>query len=267
MFIFDFRVDECDKDDNFNDTFYQNDSPSCLYQEETSSLNCHEATEILSSQSILDNVDVYRLQCHTKILKNVCISHLSGGFLLGDIRNASKSDIKKAHDQHSNLVPGVYEGGAKIWECTDDILNFMAEKYSLDWWTRKRVLDLGCGAGLLGINASKEGLVSIFKIMYVLGDWSNWTEFCKGAYIYDVVLTTETIYTPRNQEKLLRCLKAKLKLNGVVILAGKTHYFGVGGGLHQFEARLNAEKCFNYQIVWTSGEGVSRQILLLTRRR
>lgn len=126
-------------------------------EEKTCSLNCHEAAEILPSQSILENVDVYRLQCHTKVLKNVCISHLNGGFLLEDIRNVSNSDIKKAHEQHSDLVPGVYEGGAKIWECTEDILNYMTEKYSQDWWTRKKVLDLGCGAGLLGIYAYKQG--------------------------------------------------------------------------------------------------------------
>ncbi|XP_037892145.1 histidine protein methyltransferase 1 homolog [Glossina fuscipes] len=249
MFKFDVRVDECDKDDNFNDTFYQKDSRSYLYQEETSSLNCHEATEILPSQSILDNVDVYRLQRHTKILKNVCISHLSGGFLLGDISNASKSDIKKAHDQHSDLVPGVYEGGAKIWEYTDDILNFMAEMYSQDWWTPKRVLDLGCGAGLVDIYAYKQGarvdfqdcvcvitipnlLINITEqipleqvfdnVKFYSGNWSESTESCKGSYIYDVILTSETIYNPRNQDKLLRCLKDKSKLNGVDILAAKT---------------------------------------------
>uniref|UniRef100_A0A1B0G9K6 protein-histidine N-methyltransferase n=1 Tax=Glossina morsitans morsitans TaxID=37546 RepID=A0A1B0G9K6_GLOMM len=298
MFKFDFLVDECDKDDNFKDTFCQKDSPSCLSQEETCSLICHEAAEILPSQSILENVDVYRLQCHTKVLKNVCISHLNGGFLLEDIRNASNSDIKKAHEQHSDLVPGVYEGGAKIWECTEDILNYMTEKYSQDWWPRKRVLDLGCGAGLLGIYAYKQGahvdfqdynqdvlqqitlpnllintteqtpLDQVFEnVKFYSGDWSKWTEFCKGSYIYDVILTSETIYNPRNQENLLRCLKDKLKMDGVVILGAKTHYFGVGGGLHQFETLLNADKCFDYQIVWSSREGVSRQILLLTRRR
>lgn len=105
------------------------------------------------------------------------------------------------------------------------------------------------------------------NVKFFSGDWSKWTEFSKGSYIYDVILTSETIYNPRNQENLLRCLKDKLKMDGVVILGAKTHYFGVGGGLHQFETLLNADKSFDYQIVWSSCEGVSRQILLLTRRR
>ena len=47
----------------------------------------------------------------------------------------------------SDIVPSVYEGGLKVWECTRDLLAFLAGQN----FSGKRILDLGCGSGLLGI--------------------------------------------------------------------------------------------------------------------
>lgn len=87
------------------------------------------------------------------------------GFLLEDIKENDSSglDIKKAEDQHSDLIPGVYEGGAKIWECTDDLLKYLAENYTDEKWQKSNVLDLGCGSGLLGIYAFKKGSKVTFQ--------------------------------------------------------------------------------------------------------
>nr|XP_006011932.1 PREDICTED: histidine protein methyltransferase 1 homolog [Latimeria chalumnae] len=53
-----------------------------------------------------------------------------------------------------DLLSGAYEGGLKIWECTFDLLTYLqAAGVEL---AEKRVLDLGCGAGLLGILALKK---------------------------------------------------------------------------------------------------------------
>lgn len=50
-----------------------------------------------------------------------------------------------------DIIPGVYEGGCKVWECTLDLLKFMSENnINLEG---KKVLDIGCGHGLLGIAA------------------------------------------------------------------------------------------------------------------
>uniref|UniRef100_A0A8C3BG28 protein-histidine N-methyltransferase n=1 Tax=Cairina moschata TaxID=8855 RepID=A0A8C3BG28_CAIMO len=59
--------------------------------------------------------------------------------------------VWKSISAHSDLIPGVYEGGLKIWECTFDLLEYLAEA-GLQF-ANKAVLDLGCGAGLLGIAA------------------------------------------------------------------------------------------------------------------
>lgn len=63
--------------------------------------------------------------------------------------------ISKSVSSHSDLIPGVYEGGLKIWECTFDLLTYFT-KASVEF-TGQKVLDLGCGSGLLGITACKGG--------------------------------------------------------------------------------------------------------------
>ncbi|KFV39745.1 Histidine protein methyltransferase 1, partial [Gavia stellata] len=61
--------------------------------------------------------------------------------------------VSKSVSSRSDLIPGVYEGGLKIWECTFDLIDYFSEAEIQ--FTNKKVLDLGCGAGLLGIVALK----------------------------------------------------------------------------------------------------------------
>ncbi|NXS98638.1 MET18 methyltransferase, partial [Jacana jacana] len=63
--------------------------------------------------------------------------------------------VSKSVSSHSDLIPGVYEGGMKIWECTFDLIDYFSEAEIR--FTNKTVLDLGCGAGLLGIVALQGG--------------------------------------------------------------------------------------------------------------
>ena len=47
------------------------------------------------------------------------------------------------------------QGGLKIWECSEDLVQYLHEcKYSFGG---KLVLELGCGAGLPGLFALKHG--------------------------------------------------------------------------------------------------------------
>ncbi|NXN18255.1 MET18 methyltransferase, partial [Indicator maculatus] len=59
--------------------------------------------------------------------------------------------VSKSVSSHSDLIPGVYEGGLKIWECTFDLIDYLSEAEIQ--FSGKTILDLGCGAGLLGIVA------------------------------------------------------------------------------------------------------------------
>ncbi|XP_004634885.1 histidine protein methyltransferase 1 homolog [Octodon degus] len=67
--------------------------------------------------------------------------------------------ISKSLSSHSDLITGVYEGGLKIWECTFDLLAYFTKAKVK--FAGKKVLDLGCGSGLLGITAFKGGAKEI----------------------------------------------------------------------------------------------------------
>ncbi len=57
----------------------------------------------------------------------------------------------------ADVVRGEYEGGAKVWEATADLLALLPALRLRD----ARVLDLGCGAGLAGVGALGEGAAHV----------------------------------------------------------------------------------------------------------
>lgn len=52
----------------------------------------------------------------------------------------------------TDLIPRVYEGGFKIWECTQDLADLLTGSADNEF-SGKIVCDLGCSAGVLGIIA------------------------------------------------------------------------------------------------------------------
>ena len=50
----------------------------------------------------------------------------------------------------TDLVPGVYEGGLKTWECSLDLAGVLAQKVaqSSDFLQDKKVIELGCGTAV-----------------------------------------------------------------------------------------------------------------------
>lgn len=93
------------------------------------------------------------------------------------------------------------------------------------------------------------------------GDWSKYVELTRDDPKFDCIFTSETIYNPSNQQKLLDTFADKLTETGTVYLGAKIHYFGVGGGVRQFEELLKKDNRFKSEVVWTSVEGVQREIL------
>ena len=55
----------------------------------------------------------------------------------------------------------------KVWECTLDLLNYFHDNKTS--FKGQNVLDLGCGAGLLGINALRNEATSVH-----FQDYVNW---------------------------------------------------------------------------------------------
>ena len=97
------------------------------------------------------------------------------------------------------------------------------------------------------------------------GAWRSLEEVLPTSK-YDLILTSETIYNLENQNILLTLFQKCLKEGGSILVAAKVHYFGVGGGLRQFEEV--AEKWqFKSENVAKIDSGVMREIIRLTRTK
>ncbi|TGZ83312.1 hypothetical protein EX30DRAFT_394533 [Ascodesmis nigricans] len=89
----------------------------------------------------------------------------------------------------------------------------------------------------------------------------------KGAYT--VVLASETIYEPMAMESFVSTLLGSLDVNagGVGLVAAKKHYFGVGGGIQDFMAKVRERGGWETGIVEETGEaGVRRCIVQIGRQ-
>ena len=157
---------------------------------------------------------------------------------------------------NNDIIPGVYEGGYKLWECTLDLLKYMSDN-ELNL-TGKTVMDMGCGHGLLGIAAMKSGADCCYfqdfnkevvdtltlnnaiindldtsRCRFVYGDWDNLVGM-QANEKFDLLLGAEVIYKEENYPKIIRFLRKYLKPDGKAILANKCYYFGVGGNMDDF---------------------------------
>ena len=152
----------------------------------------------------------------------------------------TKKDGKQQGSAPTDLIPGEYEGGFKVWECSIDLSRYIAKEQVL---TRgMRVMELGCGQGLPGITGIVSGAevhfqdydgevvdqltipvvmknvarvnegrgVCCCKPKFFSGDWGTLPGVLEEHDLlgtYDVVLTTETIYSLDSIPRLLACIK------------------------------------------------------------
>ncbi|KAH8392926.1 hypothetical protein KR215_010988 [Drosophila sulfurigaster] len=303
MFKFNFDVNEQDSSDSTESPFkkIKVDKEDIKDLETEQKIDWYKAEEVKPNKELLNNMDLYELNAKELTIGNTEIRHLVAGFLLEDIKtnnDIDSKDIKQSEESHTDLIAGVYEGGAKIWECTDDLLLYLAKEYVDANWRNKLVLDLGCGSGLLGIYALKNGATVDFqdynkdvlekitmpnvllncedgleddvkmdllqtKNKFYAGDWMHFAELAENHKKYDIILTSETIYNIENQQKLLDTLRKRLHPDGNILIAAKSHYFGVGGGLEQFVEVVKSDKVFHSQQLWQADENLKRGIIEL----
>ncbi|KAH7332828.1 hypothetical protein B0J17DRAFT_696614 [Rhizoctonia solani] len=230
----------------------------------------------------------------------------------------------------SDLVPRVYEGGMKTWECSLDLAGYVSD----EGVRGKRILELGCGTAIPSLailqkllnedppifhlqdyNSSVLEFVTLPNVILSVpeedeeeaeipeqppvthdphafnitepGDLS-FTPALRSAFLdslaahhielrffsgpwdgfnpatpYDLVLTSETIYQPTSVPSLVRLLRDASGSSGKCLVAAKMVYFGVGGGIREFEQVLEkgggSAKC-----IWEQREGVGRSIMQVT---
>lgn len=84
-------------------------------------------------------------------------------FIIHDLQFKKIKPSKKHRiDETSDLIPGQYEGGLKIWECTIDLVDYMRQRQQfLPSISTSRVIELGCGQGFPGIFALQLGYTHV----------------------------------------------------------------------------------------------------------
>lgn len=102
------------------------------------------------------------------------------------------------------------------------------------------------------------------RCKFYSGDWASFNNRCDD--LYDVILTSETIYNESNYEKILKLFVDKLNNSGVAYVAAKTYYFGVGGGTRQFEQSIENHEILESEVCWKSSGGIQREILKVTKK-
>ena len=214
-------------------------------------------------------------------------------------KSKEKNDVASSVVTSTDLVSGVYEGGFKIWECSYDVLSYLSEPEQLISLKSINVLDLGCGSGLLGIYCALHGArqvnfqdynAEVIKGVTIPNYVANiqkrkdikcspfffsgsWDTFSKPSSIheklYDLIITSETIYNTEHYSTLLEIFDTYLATEGRVLLAAKVNYFGVGGGLRHFEKALNdntpMHDKWSYCTVKVMDNNVKREIIEIKR--
>lgn len=114
------------------------------------------------------------------------------------------------------------------------------------------------------------------RVRYFGGDWASLAspllegleKDAPGAAGYDLILTAETIYSIESQSKLIELFKKVLKRSGVVLLAAKAYYFGVGGSLRGFEERMEKDGALRCERLKSYDDGSSnlREVVKITWR-
>ncbi|XP_004489175.1 uncharacterized protein [Cicer arietinum] len=216
---------------------------------------------------------------------------------------------------NSDLVPGKYEGGLKLWEGSLDLIKALRSdiKSELISFGGKRVLEVGCGHGLPGIYALLEGASVVHfqdfnaevlrcltipninanissrsqlspsistndeaEVRYFAGDWgevdkllphvSKDAKHVEGSG-YDFILMAETVYSINSLQTLYNLIKKCLiHPHGVVYMAAKKYYFGVGGGTRRFLSVVEKDGVMTSNLVAeiTDGSSNVREVWKLT---
>ncbi|XP_043466649.1 histidine protein methyltransferase 1 homolog isoform X2 [Leptopilina heterotoma] len=275
-------------------------SSDCSMQEEEEEEKRNDKVEwIVASEIKIQSDDVTgKYICNEyheeKSFSDISLKLVQTDKVVTKLKEENYKAIVEAESQHSDLITAKYEGGLKVWECTNDLANYLLQQnYSFN---TKKVLDLGCGSGIIGILCLIKGstvdfqdynkevithvtipnvilnfndhVVNSGKVKFYCGDWKSFLSLIleNSNEKYDFIFTCETIYNSDNHNKLYQVFKEKLKFGGLGFVAGKTHYFGVGGSMRQFENLVLNDGYFKVQTVWKSNEGLQKEIIVLSHR-
>ncbi|CAH2048524.1 unnamed protein product, partial [Iphiclides podalirius] len=100
-----------------------------FFTEENEKIEWFECEEIIPDTQIkqLDDIIVHAKMFTCYDVEIGHVNHLDKVFLNGDNK---MNAFELAEKEHSDLVVGKYEGGLKVWECTNDLVKYLVEHHN-----------------------------------------------------------------------------------------------------------------------------------------
>ncbi len=97
-------------------------------------------------------------------------------------------------NRNTDLVPGVYEGGLKVWECSIDLCRYFRRNNIV---IQGHILELGCGHGLPGIWLLKQAISMLQRTSVdTFVTFSDYNEFViRDVTIPNVAINIRTSYS------------------------------------------------------------------------
>lgn len=214
------------------------------------------------------------------------VVELAGGQMT--LRKVAASVPNHLAPMGTDIVPTQYEGGFKLWESAIDLADYLHGRPEL---VRGKVIaELGAGHALPAMVALRAGAtravvhdynVEVVRTVCMTNVKENVCDATTGFYAggwwnladvieekLDLVLAAETVYARSQVVSLARCVVRLLAPGGVALIAGKQYYFGVGGGMREFEEEVKRAGTrdglrVETKKVWERRDGVSnvREIL------
>lgn len=182
----------------FNFSFKESETVSQLVNKEDECIEIHPTQE--QEECDYFAPDLVSTLNHMSFQNNHRVYHVPIEDVIDKLMDQS-DDIGCAEQNHSDLIAGIYEGimewyenfinililshekifafstiliqlgGAKVWECTESVAEHLTRltdtKSLISEFKDAKVLDLGCGAGILGILALQNGATSVHFQDYV----------------------------------------------------------------------------------------------------
>ncbi|RZB40680.1 histidine protein methyltransferase 1 -like, partial [Asbolus verrucosus] len=168
-----------------------------------------EDSQWIESEEIKPESVTLNKKLNTSLIKcgDYSIKYVTNEEVLNILKNRSSTNnlLLNAEHSHSDLITAVYEGGLKVWECTYDLLNFINDN-DIDL-SNKKVLDLGCGVGIIGIFSCLKGTTTFFqdynsevinqvtipnillnnieldKCAFYCGDWKSFLDLLRPTFV------------------------------------------------------------------------------------
>jgi len=156
-FRFDFSDDEDDKND---EPEFKIPKLMSVYKNESKKLSNKVKLQPFYELSYKEVAEKWTVQENTQEDKIYFIDQFDLTGSVPSIRYVQKQclqDFDYTVDKY-DVIKGVNEGGAKIWECSIDLMKYMQDTVMIK---DKVVMELGCGIGMPGLLAHKMGAKSV----------------------------------------------------------------------------------------------------------